>query len=74
MIDVIVHALTLDVITKNLAVTLGTTLSETLSTFSTARHCQYTVVERAEHNVVELVSRGSSPENYKCDEHSDCMQ
>jgi hypothetical protein len=32
-------ALTLNVITKNLAVTLGTTLSETLSTFSTARHC-----------------------------------
>lgn len=29
---------TLDVVTKNLAVTLGTTLAETLATFSTSSH------------------------------------
>lgn len=30
----------LDVVTKNLPVTLGTTLSETLSTFATCRRCK----------------------------------
>jgi hypothetical protein len=30
-------------------------------------------VERVEPGVVEPVSRGSSPRNYECDEHSDCM-
>jgi len=30
---------TLDVVTKNLAVTLGASLSESLSSFSAARHC-----------------------------------
>ena len=30
---------TLDVVTKNLAMTLSTTLAKTLSAFSTSRHC-----------------------------------
>jgi hypothetical protein len=29
----------LDVVTENLAVTLGAALSETLTTFTSARHC-----------------------------------
>ena len=71
--NVVAHALTLDVITKNLAMMLSSTLSETLSTFSMARHCWYKVAERVECGVVEL-SRGCSPRNYECDERSDCMR
>jgi hypothetical protein len=37
----------LDVVTKNLAMTLGTTLSETLATFSTYKTGQYILLIRA---------------------------
>ena len=30
----------LDLVTQNLAVTFGTTLSKTLTTFATSRHCR----------------------------------